>query len=67
MHWATTYPKISFLGQKLWPPAMKRLIFETPLEGIGNILGKNSSPMFFKLVRARASKPRILLVGTIKP
>ena len=33
MHWATTYLKISFLGQKLWPPAMKRLIFETPFEG----------------------------------
>ena len=33
MIWATTYPKISFLGQKLWPPAMKRFIFETPFEG----------------------------------
>ena len=30
MHWATTYLKISFLGQKLWPPAIKRFIFETP-------------------------------------
>ena len=33
MHWATTYLKISFLGQKLWPPAIKRFIFETPFEG----------------------------------
>ena len=33
MHWATTYPKISFLGQKLWPPAFKRFIFETQFEG----------------------------------
>ena len=33
MHWATTYPKISFIGQKLWPPAIKRFIFETPFEG----------------------------------
>ena len=32
MHWATTYPKISFLGQKLWPPAIQRFIFETPFE-----------------------------------
>ena len=31
--WATTYLKISFLGQKLWPPAIKRFIFETPFEG----------------------------------
>ena len=30
MHWAKTYLKISFLGQKLWPPAIKRFIFETP-------------------------------------
>ena len=33
MHWATTYLKISFLGQKLWPPAIKRFIFEIPFEG----------------------------------
>ena len=33
MHWATTYPKISSLGQKLWPPALKRFIFGTPFEG----------------------------------
>ena len=32
MHWATTYLKISFLGQKLWPPAIKRFIFETPFD-----------------------------------
>ena len=25
--------KISFLGQKLWPPAFKRFIFETQFEG----------------------------------
>ena len=29
--------------------------------------GKNSSPIFSTLVRARASSPCILLVGTIKP
>ena len=29
--------------------------------------GKNSSPILSKLVRARASNPDILLVGTIKP
>ena len=29
--------------------------------------GKNSSPIFSELVRARASHPYILLVGTIKP
>ena len=29
--------------------------------------GKNSSPIFSKLVRARDSNPFILLVGTIKP
>ena len=29
--------------------------------------GKNSSPLFSKLVRARDSNPFILLVGTIKP
>ena len=29
--------------------------------------GKNSSPIFSELVRARASNPFILLVGTIKP
>ena len=29
--------------------------------------GKNSSPVFSKLVRARASNPFRLLVGTIKP
>ena len=29
--------------------------------------GKNSSPIFSKLVRARAINPFILLVGTIKP
>ena len=34
MHWASTYLKISFLGQKLWPPAIKRFIFETPFEGL---------------------------------
>ena len=33
MHWPTKYLKISFLGQKLWPPAIKRFIFETPFEG----------------------------------
>ena len=33
MHWATTYPKISFLSKKQWPPAIKRFIFETPFEG----------------------------------
>ena len=33
LHWATKYPKISFLGQKLWPPALKRFIFGTPFEG----------------------------------
>ena len=32
MHWATTCPKISFPGQKLWPPAIKRFIFETPFK-----------------------------------
>ena len=30
-------------------------------------LGKNSSPIFSTLVRARASSPCTLLVGTIKP
>ena len=30
------------------------------------IAGKNSSPIFSTLVRARASSPCILLVGTIK-
>ena len=29
--------------------------------------GKNSSPIFSKLVRARNSNPFILFVGTIKP
>ena len=29
--------------------------------------GKNSSPIFSKLVRARAINPFILLVGNIKP
>ena len=29
--------------------------------------GKNSSPIFSELVRARASHPYIVLVGTIKP
>ena len=29
--------------------------------------GKNSSPIFSKLVRARDSNPFILLVGTVKP
>ena len=29
--------------------------------------GKNLSPIFSKLVRARDSNPFILLVGTIKP
>ena len=29
--------------------------------------GKNSSPIFSEMVRARASHPYILLVGTIKP
>ena len=33
MHWPTKYQKISFLGQKLWTPAIKRFIFETPFEG----------------------------------
>ena len=30
-------------------------------------MGKNSSPIFSTLVRARASSPCTLLVGTIKP
>merc|ERR1712218_159827 len=30
MHWTTTYPNFSFLGQKLWPLDSKRFIFETP-------------------------------------
>ena len=33
MDWATTYPKISFLGQKLGPPSIKRFIFETLFDG----------------------------------
>ena len=30
MHWTTTYPNFSFLGQKLWPLDSKRFISETP-------------------------------------
>ena len=33
MDWPTKYLKISFLGQKLWPPSFKRFIFETQFEG----------------------------------
>ena len=30
MHWTTSYPNFSFLGQKLWPLDSKRFISETP-------------------------------------
>ncbi len=30
MHWTTTDPNFSFLGQKLWPLDSKRFISETP-------------------------------------
>ena len=30
MHWTTTYPNFSLLGQKLWPLDSKRFISETP-------------------------------------
>ena len=46
----------------------KALIFEEKMLRLFEVfLGKNSSPIFSTLVRARASSPCTLLVGTIKP
>ena len=46
----------------------KAMIFEEKMLRLFEVfLGKNSSPIFSTLVRARASSPCTLLVGTIKP
>ena len=46
----------------------KALIFEEKMLRLFEFFGgKNSSPIFSTLVRARASSPCTLLVGTIKP
>ena len=46
----------------------KALIFEEKMLRLFEFFWeKNSSPIFSKLVRARAINPFILLVGTIKP
>ena len=53
--------------EQVWPHKKPQIFGEKMLRLLEFFGGKNSSPIFSKLVRARDSNPFILLVGTIKP
>ena len=52
---------------QVWPPQKSLIFGEKMLRLLEFFWEKNSSPIFSTMVRARASSPCILLIGTIKP